>query len=195
VKYILKSISIYIKSILAIFITITLNTYFNIITDKIGIKVFYEMYSNILESRYILIYWVIILISGVCLIEYISNSLNVKKIVKRKFFHILALLIFYPGLIYLKKDFMLLISIVVLYLLICIEIVRNKFKNKYNNLISDYLKSNIDSRDNENMIITHILLLYSSFSSLLYISLYSQNDKLKYIGLITLCIGDAFVNI
>jgi dolichol kinase len=141
----------------------------------------------------VLVYWIIILIIGVSLIEFISKLFNVKKIIKRKFFHILALLIFYPGIKYLDRDFMLLISITVLFIFIAIEIVRNRIRNKYTNMISDYLKTNIDSRDNESFIITHILLLYSSFSSELYSTMYSQNEKLIYVGLVTLCIGDTFV--
>jgi hypothetical protein len=194
-KFIYKNTNIYVRTFMVFDMTVLMNVFLNMLFDKIGMKILYEISDNFIESSHILLYWVIIVIVGVGLIEYISDNFNVSKIIKRKLFHFLALAIFYPGIIYLNKMFMLFISIVVLFLFIAIELIRNKFRNKYTDIITQYLKSNIDSRDDEKFIITHILLLYSSFSSLIYQTMYFHKDELKYTGLITLCIGDAFVNL
>lgn len=105
----------------------------------------------------------------------------------------------------MDTEILLFISIIILFLFIIIEILRNHPELRsieYIVYLNKFLIENIDERDNTKFILTHTFLLYGCFSSVIYSEMYNKErfectltHTHKYIGLIVLGIGDAFVYI
>lgn len=209
-------------SLISIYFLIVINLFFNNIqkilfnkyfieniqdNDLISTNIYYgyDKFLNefIIYNLPILLYWIILIVSSVKIFDYTSSYFKLKKIIKRKLFHLLALLIFIPGFIYIKDDVMLGISVIVFDLFIIMEIMRTSFPIKFK-LISDYLKSNIDERDNSSFIITHSFLLLGCFITFLMHFIENKdsdfhkekNTKLfKFLGLFILGVGDSAASI
>lgn len=105
----------------------------------------------------------------------------------------------------MDEQVLLFISVLMVYLFILVEVFRNNdymqtrsiLKGLIKN-INSFLKENIDNRDDEKFIVTHLFLLTGCFSTYLMAVLYSKenNDEiLKYLGLIILGVGDSCASI
>ena len=142
------------------------------------------------------IYWTMILIIFFNLYnKYIITSLKIKQIIKRKFFHFLGFFIIVPGIYYLDKNIFKLITIIVSYLFIVIEIIRNFpiLKNfNWIKSINTFIKESIDTRDSENFVLTHLFLMTGMVSSVFF-----EFTKFEYyfLSIIILGIGDAMCSI
>ena len=143
----------------------------------------------------IIIYWIIILGLYFFLDIIYFSKLDLKLIIKRKFFHFLSFLIYIPGIYFIQKEIFKCIIVIVLYVFIMFEFIK-KFPGLKNTniiiLISKYLRNNIDKRDDQNFIITHIFLLSGISSSLFY---NFNNNLYNYLGILVLGIGDSFCSI
>jgi hypothetical protein len=172
----------------------TINLYLNILFSHY--KTFVRFIFQLGRHIHILIYWVILLVIGLYLIE-LSKPIISLKVIRRKLYHFLALLIYIPGFVYLNDELLLSISGLVFALFLLIEKLRNNkmMRNLFPwiDKLSDYLKSNIDDRDKEKLILTHTFLLFSCFYTLLMVSLNNNNDYIKPLGLIVLSVGDSMV--
>ena len=163
----------------------------------ISSEIFASFVYSILFTKVILIilYWAIILSIFFYLETLYLSSLKVKLIIKRKFFHLLALLIFIPGIKYVPNEIMKTIVLIVLYFSFIIEIIRNSNASKKIEIIqkiTTYLQNNIDERDDNKLILTHIFLL-SGISS----SLFCTFSKTEYyfLGSLILGVGDSMCSI
>ena len=147
------------------------------------------------NSKYFFIYWGIILFC----FTYINNSfqkLNLRKTVKRKIYHFLAFIILVPGIKYLDKNILKLILMIVSYLFIAFEFVRNFLFLKDFSIVKNinfFMEENIDSRDDVKFIVTHIFLMTGLISSLYYNN--NDNFAFNYLSIIVLGIGDAMTAI
>jgi len=170
-------------------------------------------FNNILKINNISIitFWMVLLIFSIFLIEKICIEFSVQRILKRKCFHILIFLIYLTVLKFMELEFLLFISVVVLYIFLFLEVIRNRVKNNsLINSISEFLINNIDNRDDNKFILTHTFLLSGCFSSFLVqdtknltnfdidinqIKNFDLNkiNIEKFIGIVSLGIGDAFV--
>ena len=147
------------------------------------------------NTIYFFIYWSIILFC----FTYINNSfqkLNLRKTVKRKIYHFLAFIILVPGIKYLDKNILKLILMIVSYLFIAFEFVRNFLFLKDFSIVKNinfFMEENIDSRDDVKFIVTHIFLMTGLISSLYYNN--NDNFAFNYLSIIVLGIGDAMTAI
>lgn len=174
----------------------TFNFHMNQIYYFISKGTFSNLVTHIISNYKIIIYWAIILPISLIAIEVVAYRMQLRKIVKRKLYHFLGLIIYIPGIYYIQSDILLFISFIILYLLIIIEIIRPKLTN-YETIvkINTYLTRNIDERDHPEFILTHIFLLYGCFSSVVNGQIYSIKSNEDYLSLFILCIGDAFASI
>ena len=147
------------------------------------------------NTIHFLIYWSILLF---CFI-FINNSfqkLDLKKTVKRKIYHFLAFAILVPGIKYMEKDILKLILMIVSYLFIVFEFLRNSIFLKDNTFIKEiniFMDENIDDRDDNKFVVTHIFLMTGLISSLYY-----DNHNIftfNYLSIFVLGIGDAMCSI
>ena len=157
------------------------------------IKCFYLFSGK--KEIYFFIYWSILLFC----FSFINNSfqkLNIRKTVKRKIYHFLAFIILVPAIKYMEKEILKLILMIVSYLFIVFEFVRNSEFLKDFSFIKEinlFMKDNIDYRDDNNFIVTHIFLMTGLISSLYYDN--RDNYAFNYLGIIVLGIGDAMTAI
>ena len=147
------------------------------------------------NTIHFLIYWSILLF---CFI-FINNSfqkLDLKKTVKRKIYHFLAFAILVPGIKYMEKDILKLILMIVSYFFIVFEFLRNSIFLKDNTFIKEiniFMDENIDDRDDNKFVVTHIFLMTGLISSLYYDN--HNNFAFNYLSIIVLGIGDAMSSI
>ena len=109
---------------------------------------------------FIICYWLTILIVGIYIVskhgEYLSNNI---KIIKRKFFHILAVLLFVP-VAYVNIELLNVALGVALGIFILVEFIRlNDTYSPIGLEIEKYLKEHTDERDDGQVILTHMYLL------------------------------------
>ena len=183
----------------------------NYIIICLGILPFYiiiihfnYLWNNFIQCLYLffntntihfLIYWSILLF---CFI-FINNSfqkLDLKKTVKRKIYHFLAFAILVPGIKYMEKDILKLILMIVSYFFIVFEFLRNSIFLKDNTFIKEiniFMDENIDDRDDNKFVVTHIFLMTGLISSLYYDN--HNNFAFNYLSIIVLGIGDAMSSI
>lgn len=142
----------------------------------------------LLNYSTIFCYWATLLLLGIL---YIQKMNATRKILRRKYFHILAIGIYLPGFIQMRKADLLFFSLIILYLFIALEILRNmdSMRDKLS-FISDYLQKYIDSRDCKDFILSHTFLLFGCFSPLLLQHLYNKAVP-SILGLTVLGIGDS----
>ena len=143
------------------------------------------------KTLYFFFYWSFILFC----FSYINNSfqkLDLRQTVKRKIYHFLAFIILVPGIKYLDKSILILILMIVSYLFVVFEFIRNfKFIKDFSLVknINSFMIENIDYRDDDKFIVTHIFLMTGLISSLYYDN--QGNDTFNYLSIIVLGIGDA----
>ena len=147
------------------------------------------------NTIYFFLYWSIILLFFTFInIHY--QKLDLKKTVKRKIYHFLAFIILIPGIMYLDKNILKLILMIVSYLFIVFEFIRNStLINCYSIIknINYFLWENIDDRDDNKFIVTHLFLMTGLISSLYYDN--PHNNAFNYLSIIVLGIGDAMSSI
>ncbi len=175
---------------------ITFNYNLNYIHYLYKQNTIYILFQLLLNNRFIIIYWFILLIVSLYIFEIISRKFQLKKIIKRKLFHLLGLLIYIPGIKYMNTNLLLAISIGIVYIFILIEIFRNKFRGSLLFMkLNTYLENNIDDRDDKQFILTHIFLLFGCFSSVLFSKIENRETYLYYLGITILGVGDSFASI
>ena len=147
------------------------------------------------NTVYFFIYWSIVLFC----FQFINDSfqkLDLMKTVKRKIYHFLAFIILVPGIKYMDKDILKLILMIVSYLFIVFEFFRNfEFLKDYPFIknINSFMNENIDDRDDNRFVVTHIFLMTGLVSSLYFDN--KENNALNYLSIIVLGIGDAMSSI
>ena len=168
------------------------------------IKNFNYLWENFIKCLYLFFgteiinfffYWSIILFCFIFINNYFQK-LNLKQTVKRKIYHFLAFVILVPGIKYIEKDALKLILMIVSYLFIVFEFLRNfEIIKDFNVIINinKFLNENIDLRDDDKFIVTHIFLMTGLISSLYYDN--SENQAFNYLSIIVLGIGDAMSSI
>ena len=143
------------------------------------------------KTLYFFFYWSFILFC----FSYINNGfqkLDLRQTVKRKIYHFLAFIILVPGIKYLDKSILKLILMIVSYLFVVFEFIRNfKFIKDFSLVknINSFMIENIDYRDDDKFIVTHIFLMTGLISSLYYDN--QGNDTFNYLSIIVLGNGDA----
>ena len=113
-----------------------------------------------MKNIIIVAYWFVILIVGMYIIskygDYLSNNIN---IIKRKLFHVLAILLFVP-ISYVNIELLNVALGVAFSLIVLIEFIRlNDTYSMIGLTISKYLNENTDERDQGQLILTHMYLL------------------------------------
>lgn len=190
----LKSLYIYLFTFFSMLIFILI---LSIYYHKFNVFVFIISEAIIKDDRiYTLCYW-FCLIYLILYIHPTTDSMKIKNIIVRKFYHLLSVVLFVP--IILKDiQFMNLSFSICLSLFLLIELLR--YENIYPfNLVNNYIGSYIDDRDKNRLVITPIYLLFGN-SLPIFLSIYfsiDDNNNYKNImefgGILTLGIEDTFV--
>ena len=144
------------------------------------------------KTIFFFFYWFFVLIIFFKINNIYIPQLSIKKIIKRKIYHFLAFAIIVPGIIFIDRLILKLLLMIVSYLFIVLEIIRNiNILNKCTVIhnINDFMNINIDERDDNVFIVTHIFLMTGLISSLYYD--FKNNNSFSYLSTIILSIGDS----
>lgn len=137
----------------------------------------------------LIVYWGLCVIIGVWSVHMIEKHFNLRKIILRKLYHVLILLIVVPG--YYIDNLLTLFAIqIALQGMITIEILRFGGKLEF---VTHFFRRFIDKRDAGDAILTHIYLL-AGCGLTLYIDYFTGKGG-ALIGCITIGIGDAAASI
>lgn len=185
-----------------LFITLICLTFINVIQfiNLFTSEHFYTFIYNTLSLRHLtlIIYWCITLtIFSFIYSNHITQS-NTLLIIKRKYYHFLIFTLLFPAIYYSHIEILRTLTLIVLYFMIVIEVIRNDKRLKCYHLIqhiTTFIKANIDDRDNGKIVLTHIFLLSGVCSSLYYDCNDNEKRSSWYIGCITLAIGDSLCSI
>ena len=183
-----------------LFITLLCLTFINVIQFiyLFTNEHFYTFIYDTLSQRHLtlIIYWCIILtFFYIIYTNHITQS-NTLLIIKRKYYHFLILTLLFPAIYYSHIEILRTLTLIVLYFMILIELIRNDKRLKCYQLIqhvTTFIKANIDDRDNGKIVLTHIFLLSGVCSSLYYDC--NERKSSWYVGCITLAIGDSLCSI
>jgi len=169
------------------------------------LKNFFYLWHHFVQCLYIFFctktilfffYWFFILECFFYLNNYYIPKIYLKKIIKRKIYHFLGFIVLVPGIMLLDKTILKLILMIVSYIFIVVEILRNMNKiNEFTAIqnLNNFMLKSIDERDDGNFIITHTFLMTGLISSLYYDD--NKNQIFNYLSVIVLCIGDSMCSI
>lgn len=137
----------------------------------------------------LIVYWSLCVILGLWIIHQIETHCRLRKIILRKLYHVLILMIIIPG--YFIDNVITLFAIqIALQMLITIEIIRSGGRLEF---ITHFFSKFIDKRDEGDAILTHIYLL-AGCGIPLYIDFFAGNGG-ALLGCVTVGIGDAAASI
>jgi len=137
----------------------------------------------------LIVYWGLCVIIGVGTVHLIEKHCRLSKIILRKLYHVLIILIVIPG--YYVDNLLTLFAIqIALQGMITIEILRSGGRL---DSVTDFFRRFIDKRDAGDAILTHIYLL-AGCGLTLYIDYFTGKGG-ALIGCITIGIGDAAASI
>ncbi|KAL6042280.1 dolichol kinase [Balamuthia mandrillaris] len=150
------------------------------------------------------VYWASVLVVSLLLIAFLDARFRdaVPKIIVRKYYHLLTIVMFVPGIFY-QMDFLRLAFGVALSALLLIEYVRKAHIRPFGSYIHQFMHSFIDSRDLGFFFLTHIHLLLGCaipvwfFSSSLSYPppLTSFYRLLPFVGVLIVGIGDSLASL
>jgi len=150
----------------------------------------------LLEDRkfYIFGYWITVLAISLVWIKAVTNNPTVSNTVVRKYFHVVSLLLFIPGVIY-SPTLLSLSFGCALAILVMLETIRYGNIKPLDTRINQYMRSFIDDKDEGPLILTHIYLLIGCASPLWLYAGSTLTSIAPYAGLIIVGVGDALASV
>jgi len=140
------------------------------------------------ENAKLLMFWIVALAVGLPVVHFITDHAGWPLIITRKLYHLLALIMFYPGFV-LAPDFLALSFGIAIALFVFLELVRICRVPPFGSWMHFFLRSYTDQRDEGTTILTHIYLLLGCAIPLW---IFPETESLARIGgLAILGAGDA----
>ena len=170
----------------------------------LGMNPLWFLFSLInLRNVVLIMYWSILLLSAVVIVAWNADANKsekgkiVQNIIIRKSFHLIAVLIFIPG-IYYSPDFTKLASGLSVIAMVIFEYLRIFRICPFGETLNKYMTSFVDERDKGYIILTHIYLLLG-FSVPVWMFSFNLSSQmcplLPYAGVISLGFGDSFASL
>ena len=170
----------------------------------LGMNPLWFLFSLInIRNVVLIMYWSILLLFAIVIVAWNADANKsekgkiVQNIIIRKSFHLIAVLIFIPG-IYYSPDFTKLASGVSIIAMVIFEYLRIFRICPFGETLNKYMISFVDGRDKGYVILTHIYLLLG-FSLPVWIFSFDLSSHicplLPYAGVISLGFGDSFASL
>ncbi|EFA86315.1 hypothetical protein PPL_00105 [Heterostelium album PN500] len=201
------------KSVIAFYV-VTVSIIFFILMPTLtllnnGSNIFLWLLNYLLSSsgsRILLIgYWVVLLSFTIFYFDpnAIANNKNIPNIIIRKYFHLLAIVMFVPGIV-LQLHFMVLSFAIAISALVLVELLKYGRVPPLATQLSTYMDSFLDSRDSGVITLTHIYLLLGCsipaitcffFESSTAINTSHLHPLSALSGLLTIGVGDSLASL
>ncbi|KAJ7947862.1 dolichol kinase EVAN [Quillaja saponaria] len=157
------------------------------------IWVFSFVFSEPLKRLSLCIYWVCVVFVSVLRFYNISKSSKIERILLRKYYHLMAVSMFLPALIFQPK-FLDLAFGAALAVFLALEIIRIWRIWPLGQLIHQFMNAFTDHRDSDLLIVSHFSLLLGCALPIWMSSGYNDRPLAPFAGILSLGIGDTMAS-
>jgi dolichol kinase len=155
--------------------------------------VFGFVFSEPLKRLSLCIYWVSVVYISVLRFYSISKSSKIERILLRKYYHLLAVLMFVPALIYQPK-FLDLAFGAALAVFLVLEIIRVWKIWPLGEIVNQFMNAFTDHRDSDLLIVSHFSLLLGCALPIWMSSGFNDRPLAPFAGILSLGIGDTMAS-
>ncbi|KAM6596019.1 hypothetical protein CsatA_006543 [Cannabis sativa] len=155
--------------------------------------VFSFVFSEPLKRLSLCIYWVLVICVSVVRFYNISKNSKIERILLRKYYHLMAVLMFLPALVFQPK-FLDLAFGVALGVFLALEIVRVWRLWPLGRLVHQFMTAFTDHRDSDILIVSHFSLLLGCALPIWMSSGYNDRPLVPFAGILSLGIGDTMAS-
>ncbi|KAK4255140.1 hypothetical protein QN277_008174 [Acacia crassicarpa] len=155
--------------------------------------VFSFVFSEPVKRLSLCIYWVCVICFSVLRFYNISKSSKLERILLRKYYHLLAVLMFLPALIFQPK-FLNLAFGAALAVFLTLEIIRVWRIWPLGQLVHQFMNAFTDHRDSDLFIVSHFSLLLGCALPIWMSSGYNDRSLAPFAGILSLGIGDTMAS-
>ncbi|XP_020532622.1 dolichol kinase EVAN isoform X2 [Jatropha curcas] len=147
------------------------------------------VFSEPVKRLSLCIYWVCVIYISVPRFYNISKSSKIERILLRKYYHLMAVLVFLPAVIY-QPRFLDLAFGAALAVFLTLEIIRVWRIWPWGQLIHQFMNAFTDHRDSDLLIVSHFSLLLGCALPIWMSSGYNDRPLAPFAGILSLGIGD-----
>ncbi|XP_010425937.1 PREDICTED: dolichol kinase EVAN [Camelina sativa] len=151
------------------------------------------VFSEPLKRLSLCIYWVLLIVVSVSRFYNISRSSKVERILLRKYYHLMAVLMFLPALV-LQPKFLDLAFGAALAVFVALEIIRIWRIHPLGEPLHQFMNAFTDHRDSEHLIVSHFSLLLGCALPIWMSSGFNDRALSPFAGILSLGIGDTMAS-
>ncbi|XP_062082198.1 dolichol kinase EVAN [Humulus lupulus] len=151
------------------------------------------VFSEPVKRLSLCIYWVLVICVSVVRFYNISKNSKIERILLRKYYHLMAVLMFLPALVFQPK-FLDLAFGVALGVFMALEIVRIWRLWPLGQLVHQFMTAFTDHRDSDILIVSHFSLLLGCALPIWMSSGYNDRPLVPFAGILSLGIGDTMAS-
>ncbi|KAA3456624.1 dolichol kinase isoform X1 [Gossypium australe] len=151
--------------------------------------IFQFIFSEPFKRLSLCIYWLVLIYASVLRFYNISKDSKIERILLRKYYHLLAVLMFLPALIYQPK-FLDLAFGAALAVFLVLEIIRVWRIWPLGQLVHQFMSAFTDHRDSDLIIVSHFSLLLGCALPIWMSSGFNDRPLTPFAGILSLGIGD-----
>ncbi|XP_022752900.1 dolichol kinase EVAN-like isoform X3 [Durio zibethinus] len=155
--------------------------------------IFLFVFSEPLKRLSLCIYWLGLIFASVLRFYNISKNSKIERILLRKYYHLLAVLMFLPALIYQPK-FLDLAFGAALAVFLVLEIIRVWRIWPLGKLVHQFMSAFTDHRDSDLLIVSHFSLLLGCALPIWMSSGFNDRPLTPFAGILSLGIGDTMAS-
>ncbi|XP_010520384.1 PREDICTED: dolichol kinase EVAN [Tarenaya hassleriana] len=156
--------------------------------------VFTFVFSEPLKRLTLCIYWVLLIIASVWRFYNISRNSKIERILLRKYYHLMAVLMFLPALV-LQPKFLDLAFGVALAVFLALEIIRVWRIWPLGKPLHQFMNAFTDHRDSDILIVSHFSLLMGCALPIWMSSGFNDRPLSPFAGILSLGIGDTMASV
>ncbi|CAA7030975.1 unnamed protein product [Microthlaspi erraticum] len=151
------------------------------------------VFSEPLKRLSLCFYWILLIAVSVLRFYNISRSSKVERILLRKYYHLMAVLMFLPALV-LQPKFLDLAFGVALAVFVALEIIRIWRIHPLGEPLHQFMNAFTDHRDSELLIVSHFSLLLGCALPIWMSSGFNDRALSPFAGILSLGIGDTMAS-
>ncbi|KAJ4910358.1 phosphatidate cytidylyltransferase family protein [Raphanus sativus] len=151
------------------------------------------VFSEPLKRISLCIYWILLIVVSVSRFYSISRSSKVERILLRKYYHLMAVLMFLPALV-LQPKFLDLAFGAALAVFVALEIIRIWRIQPLGEPLHHFMNAFTDHRDSELLIVSHFSLLLRCALPIWMSSGFNDRALSPFAGILSLGIGDTMAS-